>query len=129
MKPRAYDRKHKYMFYFNDLDTDGEYGYLMFSPMNEIRDKKDRSTERVFFGDIENYDVTWSTGYKDKKKKDIYVGDMLEYVIENDKQDHPYIVKSAGQLYHDINLADSYYRINENSLKIIGNIFENEVGL
>jgi hypothetical protein len=119
MKPRAYDRKNKYMFYFDDLDTDGEYGYLCFSSNNDDWEKN------LYFGrDIENYDITWSTGFKDKKKKVIYVGDILEYSIENDRQQSPYIVKSAGELYHDINLADSYYRINEKSLKIIGNIFE-----
>ena len=47
MKPRAWDRKNKYMFYFDDLHTDGEYGYLIFEPINEIRDKCNGEVDKV----------------------------------------------------------------------------------
>ncbi len=65
------------------------------------------------------------TGRRDEIGKEVYEGDKLEVYRQGDKQKNPYVVGDICEFYFDLNTIDSYMRIEEKSLKIIGNIHEN----
>ena len=59
------------------------------------------------------------------KGKEIYESDILEFSIENCMQANFYLVNDLRELYYELHQDDSYYRFDTDSLKIVGNKFEN----
>ncbi len=72
-----------------------------------------------------SYKVDASTGFIDIEGISIYTGDILEIHIQGCKQVQPYVVESIGGLFYENN-REVYYRIG--SMRIIGNIYESEIG-
>ena len=74
--------------------------------------------------DDDNYILMMWTGLYDKDKQPIWEGDVVEYTIEGYKQAKPYVVESMIDLHLALNEGDGYYRFDEHSLSVIGNIYQ-----
>ena len=64
------------------------------------------------------------TGLKDKNEVEIYEGDMVKFSIERYVQTSP-MVADMFNIRLRLEIQDNYYRIDGDSLEVIGNIYEN----
>lgn len=71
-------------------------------------------------------DISQYVEIQDQNGKDIYVGDLLSYSIGGYPQSVSFYVDTMYSLHIELNRDDPYYRIDRHSLKVIGNVFENE---
>lgn len=55
----------------------------------------------------------------------IYEKDILEVYCGGVKQDSYYVVDTLRQFYKDLDTTDSYLRLEEDKLRVVGNIYQN----
>lgn len=73
--------------------------------------------------DIDNIVFLQFIWVRDKKWREIYQWDILQYNINWYKQKHKYIVSDIRDVHIELDRDDSYYRRDEDIL-IVGNIYE-----
>ena len=82
-----------------------------------------KSTPTESFIEVNSETVGQFTGLVDINEVEVYEKDILEIKMEGDWQVTPRLVKNIWDVYLWINESDSYLRVN--SIKIIGNIYQN----
>lgn len=56
--------------------------------------------------------------------KEFYQGDKLKYSIDGHEQSQPYVIKDIAEWLKTMYDTDEYFRWDEDSIEIIGNIHE-----
>lgn len=111
-RPRAWDKKEKYMYYFNPLYVDDEYGTLSFGCNNEVG--------HSFYKYIDEYEISWSTGFYDKSKRAIFSGDIVK-CAQTEGASEPEVFEVRIPVFYKL----CQFICSPDEMEIIGNIWEN----
>lgn len=93
----------------------------MFDADNIMLDRNDSLSNQI--NDCDKYKFMQFTGLVDINEIEVYEKDIIEIKMGGDWQVTPRLVKNIWDVYLWINESDIYLRVN--SIKIIGNIYQN----
>ena len=98
---------------------------IKFRIWNSLTKKFTFKLPKEFHFTHKRFSVQQFTGLLDKQGKEIYEGDIVDYYIDGYKQTNPLIVDHKN-LIIGLNHDDKYYQMEEETLEVIGNIYENK---
>ena len=107
-------KANRYLRDFNEITGEFSNSFNMWSFANMMSSALSFPTDDYIFEKF--------TEIHDMDGKEIYEGDILEYLCHGIKQNVHYPVYSGNALYFDLKTPDSYLRINKT--RIIGHIHE-----